>query len=241
MTEFAPEVIAHIGSFPITNTILNTLAVDALIISGVYYLNKNFKKIPGMFQNTMEMAVETLYNFNEQISGEHAKKIFPFFMTFLIFILLTNWTGLIPGHGSFGLKEKGHLVPIFRNGTSDLNVTIALSLVSLIATHYLSLTTLGIKEYFSRYFSLNPIYLFVGILEIVSEITKGISLSFRLFGNIFAGEVLLATIGALAPLLAPIPFIALELIAGFVQALVFSMLTMIFMTMLMTSHSEGSH
>ncbi|MBU3978264.1 F0F1 ATP synthase subunit A [Patescibacteria group bacterium] len=240
---FAPETIINIGSFPITNTILNTLFVDAVIIGGVFYLNKRIKKIPGFFQNITEMLIQTFYDITETISGSNAKKIFPFFMSFFIFILIANWSGLIPGNGAIGLKGKegGHLIPIFRNATSDLNVTLALALISVFATHVLSLKAIGLKDYLSRFFSFNPINLFVGILEIISEITKIISLSFRLFGNIFAGEIVLITIGSLFAFIFPLPFIALEIIVGLVQALVFSMLTMVFMTILMTPHHQEAH
>ena len=210
------------------------------------------------------------------------------FFTFFIFILLSNWSGLLPGAESIGFtpkheekvettqdkstagttqshdeetttalteekatkddateahgkEEKAHLVSLNRNLTSDLNATLALALISLIATHTLSIRTLGIKEYLGRFFSLNPILLFVGILEIISEFTKIISLSFRLFGNIFAGEVVLATISSLFAFVFPLPFMFLEIIVGLVQALVFSMLTMVFMSVLMTSHHEENH
>jgi F-type H+-transporting ATPase subunit a len=111
-------------------------------------------------------------------------------------------------------------------------------LVSVVATHILSIRTVGIKDYISRYISLNPINLFVGLLEIVSEITKVISLSFRLFGNVFAGEIVLGTVSTLFAFLFPLPFLMLEVIVGLVQALVFAMLTMAFMAVLMTPHHE---
>jgi F-type H+-transporting ATPase subunit a len=189
----------------------------------------------------MEMLVEIFYDLTETIAGKHTTIIFPFFMSFFLFILITNWTGLIPGNGAIGIKEGKNLVPFFRNATSDLNMTLALTLISLFATHFFAIRTVGIKEYLGRYFSLNPINLFVGILEILSEFTKLISLSFRLFGNIFAGEILLATLGSIFAFVLPIPFIALEILVGLVQAMVFSMLTMVFMTILMTPHSEGAH
>ena len=126
-----------------------------------------------------------------------------------------------------------------RSATSDLNAPLALALVSAFATHMLSIKTTGIKEYLSRYFSFNPINLFVGILEIISEITKIISLSFRLFGNIFAGEVVLLTTAGIFAFLFPIPFLLLEIIIGLVQALVFGMLTMTFMAILTTPHHEA--
>jgi len=245
MAALAPDVIIQIGSFPITNTILNTLLVDSTILGGIYYLHNHMKKIPGYFQNILEMVVDMFYDLTEGIAGKNAKKIFPWFMSFFLFILLANWSGLIPGIGTFGLKQvhdgKEELVPLIRNLTSDLNATFALALISLIATHVLAIQTVGWKEYFSRYFSINPILLFVGALEIISEFTKIISLSFRLFGNIYAGEVVIHTINTLFAFLLPIPFLLLEVIVGLVQALVFSMLTMVFMSVLMTPHHEENH
>ncbi len=245
MASLAPEALFHIGSVPFTNTIVNTIFIDALIILGIFVLNKNLKNIPGYFQNIVEFVVDGFYTFTESIAGKNATKIFPYVMTFLIFILLANWSGLIPGSGSIGLYEVHHgekeLVPFMRNLTSDINATFALAIISLVATHMLSIQTLGIKEYLSRFFSINPIMLFVGLLEIISEITKVISLSFRLFGNIFAGEVVLHTVSSLFAFVFPIPFILLEIIVGLVQALVFAILTMAFMNILMTPHHEEAH
>ena len=162
-------------------------------------------------------------------------------MTFFLFILIANWSNLIPGIGTFGFIEPGEhgkteIIPFIRGTTSDANTTFALAIFSLLATHILAIRAVGIGEYLSRYFSLNPIMLFVGILEIVSEFTKVISLSFRLFGNIFAGEVVMHTVSSLFAFLAPVPFLLLEVIVGLVQALVFAMLTMVFMSVLMTPH-----
>jgi F-type H+-transporting ATPase subunit a len=245
MAAFAPEIITNIGAFPVTNTLLNTILVDAGLLSGVYYLNNHVKKIPGYFQNTIELVLEGFYDLTSGVAGKKAKSIFPWFMSFFLFILLANWSGLIPGIGTFGFYEtvegKKELVPLIRNATSDLNTTFGLALISLIATHVLSVQSLGWKEYLSRYFSYNPVYLYVGILEIIGEFTKIISLSFRLFGNIFAGEVVLSTISSIFAFLFPIPFLALEIIVGLVQALVFSMLTMVFMSVLMTPHHAEEH
>ncbi|MBI4080362.1 MAG: F0F1 ATP synthase subunit A [Candidatus Levybacteria bacterium] len=245
MSAFAPEAIITIGSFPITNTIINTLLVDSAIVGGVIVLNKKLAKIPNYFQNIFEMVMQGFYGLAESVAGKNTAKIFPWFMSFFLFILIANWSGLLPGAGSIGFfeghGEDRHLVPLLRNATSDLNATLALAMISLIATHTLSIRAIGIKDYLTRYFSLNPILLFVGILEIVSEITKLISLSFRLFGNIYAGEVVLGTISSLFAFIAPIPFLLLEVIVGLVQALVFSMLTMAFMSILMTPHHAEEH
>lgn len=235
-TSFAAEPIISLGNFSFTNTLLNTLVVDILLVGGIIYLSRNIKLFPNFFQNMAETIVETFYGLTESVSKTSAAQIFPYFMSFFIFILMINWSGLIPGVGSIGFFHNGHLVPILRSASSDLNTTLALALISAVATHMLSLKTIGVKDYMSRYFSLNPINLFIGVLEIISEITKVISLSFRLFGNIVAGEVVLLTVSAIFAIFFPIPFLLLEVIVGFVQALVFSMLTMAFMAILMTPH-----
>lgn len=247
MVPLIAEPVFYIGSFPVTNSILDTLFVDLVLIVLIIAVNRSIKLIPNLFQNIIEFIIKTFYDLTEQIAEERTKKIFPYFMTFFIFILIANWSELIPGFSSIGFfTQEGHkktLVPFFRGATSDLNTTLALALVSAIATHVMSLRTIGLKEYLARYFSLNPINLFVGVLEIISEFTKIISLSFRLFGNIFAGAVVLSIISGALAVLAPIPFLLLEIIVGLVQALIFAMLTMVFMSILTTPHTskEVSH
>jgi len=242
MASFAPEPIIHLGNIIIPNTFLATLLVDFIIVSLAITISKKIKLIPNLLQNVVESIIEAFYNLTESVAAKRTSNIFPYFMSFFLFILVANWSGILPGVGTIGFfEQRGHereLVPILRSATSDLNVTLALALVSAFATHMLSIKTIGIKEYLSRYFSFNPINLFIGILEIISEITKVVSLSFRLFGNIFAGEVLLLTTAGIFAFLLPIPFLLLEIIVGFVQALVFGMLTMTFMAILTTPHHE---
>lgn len=236
MVPLVAEPIFRIGSFPVTNSMLDTLLVDLVLIGLIVGINAGLKIIPNFFQNMIEFIIKTFYDLNESISEERTKKIFPWFMTFFIFILIANWSELIPGVSSIGLKEGHTIVPFFRGAASDLNTTLALALVSAIATHIMSIRTIGLKDYLSRFFSFNPINLFVGLLELVGEFTKIISLSFRLFGNIFAGAVVLGIISGFAALIAPIPFLLLEIIVGLVQALIFAMLTMVFMTILTMPH-----
>lgn len=243
MISFASEPIFYLGRFPVTNTIINTLLIDSIIIGSIIVLKRKLLLIPGLFQNLIEMVIETFYSLTESVAQNRAVKIFPYFMSFFIFILLVNWSGLIPGVGTVGFFHNHELIPLVRSATSDLNTTLALALISAFATHMLSIKIIGIREYLSRYFSINPINLFIGVLEIISEITKIISLSFRLFGNILAGEVVLITVSTIFAFLFPLPFLMLEIIVGFVQALVFSMLTMAFMAILTTSYheQEGGH
>ena len=241
----AAEPIFHIGSFSVTNTIIDTLLVDVVIFALIFFLSRGFKYVPGALQNIMEMIIEIYYNLIESITPKKVNAIFPFAMTFFLFILLINWSGLLPGVGTVGIFE-GHgneknLVPLIRAASSDLNLTLALGIISVLATHVMSIRFTGIKDYLSRFFSLNPINLFVGILEIVLEIAKIISFSFRLFGNIFAGEVVIFTVSGMFAFFFPLPFMVLEIIIGGVQALVFSMLTMAFMVIFTTPHHQKEH
>ena len=240
MFSFQSEILFRIGFFKITNTLIDTLLIDTVLIILSVIIAKNIKIIPGIFQNSVEMVIQTFYEITESVAQEKAKKIFPYFMSFFIFILFANWSGLLPGVNSIGFFEHGKLVPLLRSTTSDLNTTLGLALVSALATHIMSIKTVGLKDYISRYFSFNPINFFIGFLEIISEITKVVSLSFRLFGNIFAGEVVLLTVSSIFAFLFPLPFLLLEVVVGLVQALVFSMLTMSFMAILTTPHHDIS-
>jgi len=242
MVSFAAEPIFKIGSFSITNTLINTFLIDAVLIAVCVFASKKLSYVPGKIQIILEMIIKTFHDLIEQVAPKRTHLIFPFVTTFFIFILLTNWSGLLPGVGSIGIFEQHHgekvLVPIIRGATSDINLTLALALISAVATHVLSIKLTGIKDYLSRFFTINPINLFVGILELISEVTKVISLSFRLFGNIFAGEVVLITVSGMFAFLFPLPFMLLEVIVGLVQALVFAMLTMAFMGILTTPHHQ---
>lgn len=240
MLSFAAEKIFQIGSFPVTNALLHTLLVDTALIGGAVYIGKRVTLIPANhIQNAAESVVETFYSLTESVTSHAIEKIFPYFISFFLFILFINWSALLPGVGSIGFFHEHELVPLLRGATSDLNTTLGLAIVSIVATHVLSIRTIGISDYLSRYFSLNPINLFIGILEIASEITKMVSLSFRLFGNIYAGEVVLTTVSSIFAFLFPLPFLLLEVLVGVVQALVFAMLTMAFMAILSTPHKAA--
>lgn len=245
MASFIAEPIFNVGPLPITNTLIHTFFVDTIIVGFVFSIKKNLSVIPGKIQGLAEMAIETFYGLTESVAQDRTNRIFPYFMSFFLFILLADWTGILPGVGTIGyFRQSQHhtkeLIPLLRGATTDINTTLALALVSAVATHILSIQTIGIRDYLSRYFSLNPINLFIGVLEIISEITKIISLSFRLFGNIFAGEVVLFTVSSIFAFIFPLPFLFLEIIVGFVQALVFSMLTMAFMAILTTPHHSNA-
>jgi len=240
--EIAAETIVHIGSFPVTNSMLVTFITTVLLILFAMFSTRKIKSVPSGIQNFAEFIVEAIYDLTEDLAHSKAKAFFPFVATFFLFIITANWLGLFPGFGTIGFFEvhNGHevLVPFLRSINADLNTTLALALVSVVVTHYFAVKYLGLWDYLKRWVSLNPIFLFVGILEIVSEFTKVVSLSFRLFGNIFAGEVVLATVSGIFAFVVPLPFYFLEIIVGFVQAAVFMMLTLVFMVLLTEKHEE---
>ena len=254
VTIFA-EPIFEIGGFHITNSLLNTwLVVFAVIIFGLAF-RRAIAVIPRKAQNILEMAIEELLKICDSATGSREKSLrfFPLVASFFVFILLNNWLGILPGIGSIGkiVSEHGEkvFVPFFRGGTADLNTTLALAIVGVVATHLVGVTTVGIWRHLNKFINIqsiidipkkiakdatilivNPIKLFVGFLEIIGELAKVASLSFRLFGNIFAGEVLLASMAAILAFGIPIPFMFLEIVVGLIQALIFAMLILVYLT-----------
>lgn len=234
----AAEPIAHIGHFAVTNSILTTVVITiGLLILALIFKRKvtSEKKISGL-QNIIEYVVEGALGLMDSITGDRksSKRFFPLAMTLFIFIICANWFGLLPGVGPIGIHEvidgEETLVPLFRGASADLNTTFALAIISFFSFQFFGIATIGFFKYGSKFLNVkNPIKFFLGIIESVSEVAKVLSLSFRLFGNIFAGEVLLLIVGALVPIVAPLPFFALEIFVGFIQAFIFAMLTTVFL------------
>lgn len=287
----ASETIAHIGSFPIRNSmIMGWLAMLVLITVALIIKKRGLKMVPRGLQNLVEVIVEGLFDFFDTVVQDRKQtmKFFPVVATIFIFVLLSNWMGILPGVGSIGFYEKESeilaaenagsevkvvevkedeaaavestdskveagavsegekeiFIPYFRSAYADVNMTFALALISVVLTQIYGFMSLGFFGYAGKFFKnpfKDPIGAGVGILELISEFSKMISFSFRLFGNIFAGEILLTVISFLAPYIAPLPFYGLEIFVGFVQALVFSLLTLVFMKMAVTSHHEEAH
>jgi len=242
-----PFEIPFIGH-ELPNTFPATWLTMLILIVVAALGTRKMKEVPGGLQNFVEAIVETFYNFIEAVAGDKTRLLFPLVATFFFFILLSNWLGLLPGFGSIGVYQEhgGHevLIPFFRTANADLNTTIALAIISVAAAQYFGFRAQGLK-YLSKFFTFKgdaiyekPINAFVGILELLSEIIHILSFSFRLFGNVFAGEVLLIVMAFLVAFLASLPFMGLELFVGLVQALIFSMLTLVFTLMAMVSHDE---
>jgi F-type H+-transporting ATPase subunit a len=172
-----------------------------------------------------------------------ARKFFPMICTMFIFILVGNWMGILPGIGSITVSGthngEPEMVPLFRSMNADVNMTLAIALVSMTSVQLYGMVALGVRGYASKFLVApwkSPIGTFVGFLEIISEISKLVSFTFRLFGNIFAGEVLLIVMSFLMPYVVPIPFLGLEMFVGVIQALVFAMLTTVFLKNAVTGH-----
>lgn len=233
----APEAIFYIGSFPVTNSLVAAwITIIFLLVVTLILRSKALKSVPRGLQNVVEVVFEAFLGLIDGVTSDRKQsiKFFPIVVTIFIFILISNWAGLLPGVGSIGIWEVHHgeevLVPIFRSADSDLNITLALAIISIFTVQFFGIMTIGFFKYAKRFLNFkNPIKFFMGILEIVSEFAKIISLSFRLFGNIFAGEVLLIVISFLIPYVIPLPFMFLELFVGFVQALIFALLTLVFL------------
>ncbi|CAG0947250.1 F-type H+-transporting ATPase subunit a [Anaerolineae bacterium] len=302
-----PEVLLTVGGFEISNTLFTTWIVMLLLFLFAFFATRQMALIPSGLQNLMEIIIEMLDGLCESVAGQRGRKFFPFVATIFLFVLVSNWLGLIPGFGPIGIipvKEGGHapggistfelpfgldkvlgpqeaaaagehgaapsaehaeemvLAPFVRSPSTDMNTTLALALISVFFTQVFGMQVVGVFKYWTKFFNFAKIGqffgllfkgkfqigvllfglldLFVGLLEFVSEMVKVLSFTFRLFGNIFAGEVVLLIMAFLFAGL-PFPFYGLELFVGFMQAFVFGILTLVFMTIATTAHGAEEH
>lgn len=249
----SPYELTDLFGLPLTNSILTTWAISIVFILAVRYAVGTPRLIPGKGQAVFETLIDGLRGLLEPILGKKAFPLaFPLLIGLFVFILIHNWSGLIPGVGVFGFYEHGHLNYWMRPANSDLNATLGMALVAMIAWLFISLKVAGPKffiwELFGNkadkketpkpvYILLIPIFLMVGVIEMVSIAFRPVSLSFRLYGNVFGGENLLTSMTGMAPYLVPIPFYFYEVLVGVVQALIFTLLVAIYIG-LMTNHDE---
>lgn len=241
--EIAAEQLFSFLGMPITNTLLSSWLVMAILIVLALVIKKGVNLVPSSVQNAFELLIEGMVGLMEGVFGsrEKTEKYLPIVATIFFFVLFSNWLGLLPGVGSIEFRSVAHggtiLVPLMRSGASDLNFTLALAIVTVVLVNILGVGAIGAGRHLSKFFSFkNPIQFFIGILELISEFAKMISFSFRLFGNIFAGEVLLVIIAFLAPYVVPVPFLMLEVFVGLIQAVVFAMLAMVFIGIAVVEH-----
>lgn len=266
----AAENLTEILGFPITNSyVTSTLTVVGFIIFGfiISRLVKKQTRAPKGLLNFFEAVLEFLLDFMDRVTRNRAKsiKFLPIVGTLFFFILISNWIGLLPGIGSVGLWETHEgvreFIPILRPANTDLNMTLAMAILVVVSSHIIGIATIGFFKYANKFIKLGDIYkavksfnptkilvamieFVVGLIEVFSEIAKMASLSLRLFGNVFAGEVLMTVLASILAYVLPLPFIALELLVGLVQATVFSMLTLVYLSIATTEvheHDAVSH
>lgn len=257
------EPIFHIGpadsGLTVTNALFTSWIAVVIIIIFVVVIRLQLREVPGKFQSAIETLIEGALALADQVTGNRTitEKVFPLAIAIFFFVLINNWLGILP-FGALGLE--GHsFIPFLRSGTADINTTLALAVVAVIGANIFGVLSIGAWKTFNKYVNLKslgtipyqirkdpsvvlvaPVTFFVGILELVGEFAKVASLSFRLFGNVFAGEVLLASMAALLAYILPIPFLGLELFVGLIQALIFSMLTLVYFSIAAQDH-EASH
>ena len=246
--------IGRIFNLPLTNAILTTWVVSIVFIIVVRFAVGKPSLIPNKAQSVIETLIEALKGLLEPILGKKAyAQAFPLLLGFFVFILIHNWSGLLPGIGVFGFyDESGQLKYWLRPASSDLNATLGLALIAMIAWAYLTIKIVGPKFFIWEIFGnkankketpqiiyavLTPVFLFVGLIEVVSIAFRPLSLSFRLYGNIFGGENMLVNMTNLFPYLLPVPFYFYEVLVGVVQASIFTLLVAIYIG-LITNHGE---
>ncbi|MCE9585225.1 F0F1 ATP synthase subunit A [Candidatus Nomurabacteria bacterium] len=256
------EPIGHIGNFPITNALLTSWIAVLIIVSVVFILNRKLCERPKGFQNFFEMILDGAFSLCDQVTGSRklTLKLFPLAFAIFFFVLINNWLGILP-LGGFGLIEIGEhgksFIPFIRSGTADVNTTLAMSVISVIGANIFGILSIGIWKTFNKYVNIKalgsvatkfrkdksvvivgPITFFVGILELIGEFAKVASLSFRLFGNVFAGEVLLLAMSAILAYGLPVPFLFLEVFVGLIQAFIFAILVLVYFSIASQDHEE---
>jgi len=256
------EPIFHIGDFTVTNSLFTSWIVVIILIIISISIRLKLSKIPKGIQNFFEYIIEGAESLCDQVTNDRriTNKAFPIVFTIFLIVLLNNWIGIFP-FGGFGLIEMtAHgkmFIPIIRSGTADINGTLPLAIMSVIGANIFGIISIGLWKSINKYVNLKalgeiftkirkeptvlmtaPIMFAVGFLELIGEFAKVASLSFRLFGNVFAGEVLLASMGALLAYVLPTPFLLLEIFVGVIQAFIFAILTLVYYTIASQDHDE---
>jgi len=226
-----PELLFHVGPLGVTNTMVTAWLVIIILVLFAYFSTRNMRQLPSGVQNFWELVIELWVGVTTNTMGaRRGRRFLPLIVTAFLFILFANWIGTLPISYITVVNEEGHTVPLLRSANSDLNITAAMAILMIVLAEFFELRSLGGLSYIKGLLIPNP----MRWLEIF---TRPLSLSFRLFGNIFAGEVLLATMIAVAPFVLFV-FIGLELFVGLIQALIFSMLSLVFLS-IATVHEEA--
>ena len=262
--ELPAEGLFEVAGFPITNTLIASWLTIIVLVIVFYVCTRKMKLIPGRLQNLAEMAVEGLLNFVEGAAGKkHARLLFPAVATIFIYVIANAYLALLPFFSTIVVTgHEGELVPLFRGANTDVNVPLSIAVMSFIFVEFWGMKSLGTFRYLGEFFNVGQlgrgikelfrgkirsaitnvgfgfINLFVGLLEVFSHLIRIVSFTFRLFGNMTAGMVLLLMISFLVPWIIAVPFYGLEVLLGFVQALIFAGLTLVFASVAVLPHHE---
>ena len=228
----SPYVLGYIGDVPITATLVTAWFSMLLLFLFAWVLRNRLLAVPGHVQSVVEVAIGGAHDYVANVLGskQYADRYFPVIFTIFIFILTFNWIGLLPGVGAFGsYDETGYLIPWLYPSATDLNMTIGLAIVAFFTVQLAGVVAIGLWKYVGKFINFSsPLAFMIGLIELASELSRLISFSFRLFGNIFAGKVLILVVFFFAPYLAPIPVYGYEVFVGLIQAVVFAILTLFF-------------
>ncbi len=264
--ELPAEEVFHLFGFPIANSIIGAWLTIIVLVGVSYAVTRRIRLIPGRLQCLLEVALGWLYNFCQEVAGEkYGRRFFPVVTTIFLFVIMNAWLSLLPGFGSIlVITSKGEAVHLLRGANTDINMPLALALVSFAFVEYFGIRSHGGFRYLSKFVNVGKFFgsigqlfrgrlkaglggmftgvidIFVGMLEALSELVRIVSFTFRLFGNMTAGEILLLIAMFLVPWIMALPFYGLELLVGFVQALIFGGLTLVFLTLAVASHEEAT-
>ncbi len=226
-----PYIVGEFFGIPITATLLTTWLTMAVLIIMAIVVRRQLSAIPGKLQSMAEMLIGGVFDYMSDVleSRPMAMKYFGVVMTIFIFVLTLNWIGLLPGVTSIGYTHDGHFIPFLYPAATDLNLTLAFALIAFVTIEMAGFVTLGFFKYAGKFINFSsPLAFIIGLIELISELARLISFSFRLFGNIFAGKTLLVVIMFFIPYIVPVPLIAFEVFVGFIQAFIFAILTLFF-------------
>lgn len=258
-----PEVLFHLFVFPITNSIIGAWFTMIVLVGVSFVVTRRMKVVPGRLQSAFEFLLGWLYDLCQRVAGEeNGRRFFPIVATIFLFVAFNAWLSLIPGFGSITVTTAGgEHAHLLRGANTDINMPLAIALVSFVFVEYFGLRSLGIR-YLKKFINAGLFFrsigqiargrfraglsglitgfinIFVSFLEALSELVRIVSFTFRLFGNMTAGEILLLIAAFLIPWVFALPFYGLELLVGFVQALIFGGLTLVFLTLAVAHHGE---
>jgi F-type H+-transporting ATPase subunit a len=231
----SPYIVGELWGIPITSTLITSWLCMALLVGFAIMVSHKIALQPGRLQSVSELLIGGVFDYMADVleSRTLARRYFPVVMTIFLFILLLNWFGLFPGVTSIGYYaghgSESHFIPFLYPAATDLNITFAFALVAFVTIQFSGITAIGVFKYAGKFINFSsPLAFAVGIIELISEIARLISFSFRLFGNIFAGKTLLVVVMFFVPYFLPVPVMAFELFVGFIQAFVFAILTLFF-------------